>query len=859
MTKLLRQFLGRYRLSIVIVLGLLLAQALTTLYLPALNADIINNGVAKGDTGYIINVGALMLVVTAILGVCSLAAVYLSAKVAMGFGRDVRLAVFRRVGTFSQVEMNKFGTPSLITRNTNDVQQVQMIVFMGLTIILLAPIMGIGGVILALRQDVPLSGLLVVILPIMFGFIFFVTSRAVPLFRAMQTKIDRINQVMREALAGVRVIRAFVRVEHEEKRFDEASTDLFDTALRVNRLFALTFPVMMLIFNLSSVAVMWFGASRVESGDMPIGNLTAFLAYLMQILFSVLMAIFMIIFLPRAVVSASRIREVLETEPSVVDPETPVVLAAIPAADGDGHRDGNGRSPVIAARPGVHVEFKHVEFRYPGAEQPILHDISFSAEPGQTTAIIGSTGSGKSTLDQPDSALLRRDRRRGARRRRRRSRDAPRRPVEADRRHPADTPSCSAARSPATFATAMPTRQTSRSSRARYRPGERIRGASWRMESTRRSIRAARTFRVASASASRSPARWSSARRCTSSTTASARSTSAPTRGCARRYTASWRASTVIIVAQRVGTILNADQIIVMDEGRIVGVGTHRELLESSETYREIVYSQLDRSRGAGRMSGPDAAAGRSGARRPAGRPAAGGRAAWGPGGMMMGGLPPEKSKDFGRSFRRLLGRLRPERSAHRGRARPGRRQRRPSPSSGQRSWATRRTSSSQGVIGAQTARRHDPGAGRGGAARRGPEPARRHAQRHDRRPRRRHRLRRAGQHPGRADRRCTSSARSSPGARRTSWPASRSAPSTDCAHDVDQKLGRLPLKYFDDHSRGDVLSRVTNDIDNIGQTLQQSLTQLITSVLTVIGVLIMMITISWELALISVLAIPRR
>ena len=305
MIKLLRQFLGRYREEILVIMVLLLAQALTTLYLPALNADIINNGVAKGDTAYIINVGAVMLVITALLGICSVTAVYFGARVAMGFGRDVRLAVFRKVSNFSQVEMNKFGTPSLITRNTNDVQQVQLIVFMGLTVILLAPIMGIGGVILAFREDGPLSALLLVILPIMFAFIFFITSRAVPLFRAMQVKVDRINQVMREALAGVRVIRAFVRVEHEEKRFDEASTDLFETGLKVNRLFALTFPVMLLIFNLSSVAVVWFGAFRVQSGDLTIGGLTAFLAYLIQILFSVLMAIFMIIFLPRAVVSAA--------------------------------------------------------------------------------------------------------------------------------------------------------------------------------------------------------------------------------------------------------------------------------------------------------------------------------------------------------------------------------------------------------------------------------------------------------------------------------------------------------------------------------------------------------------------------
>src|SRR4051794_38794198 len=393
MTRLLRQYLGRYRGMIVVILVLLLAQALTNLYLPELNADIINNGVAKGDTNYILSVGVVMLVVTAVLGVCSVAAVYLGARVAMGFGRDVRLAVFRRVESFSQAEMNKFGIPSLITRNTNDVQQVQFVVFMGLTVILLAPIMGIGGVIMALRQDVPLSGLLLVILPIMFGFIFLITSRAIPLFRALQTKTDRINQVMREALTGVRVIRAFVRVDHEEKRFDDASMDLFNTGLRVNRLFALTFPVMMLIFNLSSVAVMWFGAMRVNSGDLPIGNLTAFLAYLMQILFSVLMAVFMIIFVPRAAVSAGRIREVLDTEPSVVDPVNPVIIPLAAATATNGHMaDGNGRNPehvVEATRPGVKVEFRNAEYRYPGAEQPILHDISFTAEPGQVTAIIG--------------------------------------------------------------------------------------------------------------------------------------------------------------------------------------------------------------------------------------------------------------------------------------------------------------------------------------------------------------------------------------------------------------------------------------------------------------------------------------
>ncbi|HEY5521196.1 MAG TPA: ABC transporter ATP-binding protein [Candidatus Limnocylindrales bacterium] len=612
MTRLMFQFLGRYRLPIIIILGLLLAQALTNLYLPELNADIINNGVAKGDTDYIVRIGALMLGVTAVLGVCSLVAVYLAAKVAMGFGRDVRLAVFRRVETFSQVEMNKFGTPSLITRNTNDVQQVQMVVFMGLTVILLAPIMGIGGVIMALRQDVPLSGLLLVILPIMFGFIFFITSRAVPLFRAMQTKVDRINQVMREALAGVRVIRAFVRVDHEEKRFDEASTDLFNTALRVNRLFAITFPVMMLIFNLSSVAVMWFGAQRIDSGAMPIGNLTAFLAYLMQILFSVLMAVFMIIFVPRAAVSAGRIRDVLETQPSITDPENPVVPGTLPlnahdaSATTNGHQtdgndyqtDGNGLQPGSAnghepaARPGVTVEFRHVEFGYPGAEQPVLHDISFSAEPGHVTAIIGSTGSGKSTLinliprfydalsggvllDGVDVRdMLREDVWRqigvvpqqaflfsGTVASNLRFGDADATDEELERALDIAQASEFVAEMPGGLEAPIDQGGTNVSGGQRQR------------------------LAIARALVKRAPLYIFD-----DSFSALDFRTDSRLRAALRRELAS---STVLIVAQRVGTILNADRIVVMDEGRVVGVGTHAELLESSETYREIVYSQL--------------------------------------------------------------------------------------------------------------------------------------------------------------------------------------------------------------------------------------------------------------------------
>jgi ATP-binding cassette, subfamily B, multidrug efflux pump len=428
-----------------------------------------------------------------------------------------------------------------------------------------------------------------VILPIMFGFIFFITSRAIPLFRAMQTKVDRINQVMREALAGVRVIRAFVRVDHEEKRFDEASTDLFQTGLRVNRLFALTFPVMMLIFNLSSVAVVWFGAFRVDSGDMPIGNLTAFLAYLMQILFSVLMAIFMIIFVPRAAVSAGRIREVLETQPSITDPDVPVLMPLVAATDGG---DGNGHGPRVITRPGVTVEFRHVEFRYPGAEQPILHDISFSAEPGQTTAIIGSTGSGKSTLinliprfydataggvliDGIDVRQMRREdlwRLIG---------------VIPQRAFLFSGTIASNVRYGDADATDEQIERALETAQASEFVAELADGLNAPIDQGGTNVSGGQRQRLAIARAlvKRAPLYIFD-----DSFSALDFKTDARLRGALKRELSQ---STVLIVAQRVGTILNADRIIVMDEGRIVGIGTHSELLESNETYQEIVYSQL--------------------------------------------------------------------------------------------------------------------------------------------------------------------------------------------------------------------------------------------------------------------------
>jgi ATP-binding cassette subfamily B multidrug efflux pump len=575
--RLLRRYLVPYRGRIVLVLALLLVQAIGNLYLPTLNGDIINEGVAKGDTDYIVRVGGLMLVVSLALGITSILGVYWGAQVAMGFGRDVRSAIFRTVQTFSQVEVNHFGPPSLITRNTNDVQQVQTVVFMALTLMISAPILIIGGIIMALRQDVPLSGLLVVVLPIMVGFIGLVMSRAIPMFQAMQVKLDRINQVMRETLAGVRVIRAFVRTRHEEERFQEASVDLFDTALRVNRLFAITIPVMTAILNLSTVAVMWFGAMRVDSGEMPIGNLTAFLQYLMQILFTVLMAVFMFVFVPRAAVSAGRIGEVLEAEPTVRDPKAP---RRLPAAGERG------------AERGGRVEFRDVEFRYPGAQEPILRDVSFVAEPGQTVAIVGSTGSGKSTLinliprfyDATEGSIL----------------------VDGIDVRELDRQDLwgrlgvvpqKAFLFTGTVASNLRFGDAAATDEALWHALDVAQGDDFVREMELgleapitqggTNVSGGQRQRLAIA---RALVKRPAILIFDDAFSALDLGTDARLRAALDREM-DW--ATRIVVAQRVGTIMKADRILVMDEGRIVGQGTHAELLESNETYREIVFSQL--------------------------------------------------------------------------------------------------------------------------------------------------------------------------------------------------------------------------------------------------------------------------
>jgi ATP-binding cassette, subfamily B, multidrug efflux pump len=578
MIGLFRTYLRPYVWPLVLVLALLLIQALGNLYLPDLNADIINNGIARGDNDYILQTGALMLGVTALLGVAAVIGVYWGARVAMGFGRDLRSAIFAKVETFSQVEVNRFGPASLITRNTNDVQQVQTVVFLGLTILVSAPILIVGGIIMALRTDVPLSGLLVIVLPLMAGVIGLVMSRALPLFRAVQEKIDRINQVMRETLSGVRVIRAFVRTQHEEARFDVASRDLFDTSLRVTRLFAVTIPTMTAIFNLSTVAVIWFGAMRVEAGALSIGNLTAFLQYLAQILFAVLTAVFMFILIPRGAVSAGRIREVLDTEPMIREPERPI-------------------GPSDPARRGE-VVFHELEFRYPGAEEPVLRDIAFRAGPGETTAIVGSTGSGKSTLINLIPRFY----------------DATTGSVEVDGVDVREmgledlwqrigiVPQkaflfagtvASNLRFGDEKATDDELWHALEIAQARDFVEEMDGGLEAAITQGGSNLSGGQRQRLAIA---RALVKKAGIYIFDDSFSALDFSTDARLRAALEKEVG-W--ATLIIVAQRVGTIMKADRIVVMDGGRIVGIGTHRELLADSETYREIVYSQMSKKEAA--------------------------------------------------------------------------------------------------------------------------------------------------------------------------------------------------------------------------------------------------------------------
>ena len=568
--RLLRTYLRPYRRQLVLVVILLTLQAVANLYLPNLNADIVNNGVVKGDVPYIINVGAVMLVVTLLLAVFAIIAVYWGARTAMAFGRDVRGAVFRTVLGFSQAETNHFGTASLITRNTNDVLQIQQVLLMGLNVMIIAPIMAIGGIIMAYREDAQLSWLLLLVIPTLGVFITIMLRRALPLFRAVQVKLDRINQVMRETLAGIRVIRAFVRTEHEEQRFDVANRDLTATSLRVTRLFALMIPTVMAIFNLTTVAIMWFGSKQVADGTLQIGNLMAFLQYVMLILFSVLMAVLMFVMVPRAAASAERVQQVLDTQVALVDPVEPVAL------------------PVARGR----VELRTVTFRYPGAEAAVLHDISLTIEPGQTTAIVGSTGSGKSTLinllprfyDASEGSVSID----GVDVRQMRQEDLWQRiGLVPQRAFLFSGTVASNLRYGAPDATDEELWAALEVAQASSFVREMPEGLDAPITQGGMNVSGGQRQRLAIA---RAVVRHPSIYIFDDSFSALDFKTDAQLRAALREET---RHASVLIVAQRVGTIMQADRIVVLDAGAVVGVGTHRELLESCQTYREIVFSQL--------------------------------------------------------------------------------------------------------------------------------------------------------------------------------------------------------------------------------------------------------------------------
>ena len=565
------KFLKPYWKQLTLTIILLSIQAISNLYLPNLNADIINNGIAKGDIKYITNTGLFMLGVTLILAVCAIASSYLSSKISMSFGKDMRRAIFYKVESFSQADLDKFGTPSLITRNTNDVHQMQMLMFIGLNLMVMAPIMCIGGIIMALRQDVVLSYSIIIIVPIMAALVGILLVKTIPIFRSIQVKIDRVNQIMREKLMGVRVIRAFVKSDYEKRRFDEANRDLTSTTLRVNRIIAFAIPSLMIVMNISIVAIIWFGGHRIDSGAMPIGNLTAFLTYIMEIMMSVMIAMAMFIMIPRVEASAERILDVLNTEPSIKDQNNPIV-------------------PIIAKGS---VEFWNVDFRYPGAEEPVLKDISFKTIPGETTAIIGSTGCGKSTLvnliprfyDVTNGCIKIDDID---------IRDIPLK----DLRDRIGLVPQKAFLFSGTIADNLRYGNENATDEELWHALEVAQAKDFVMELPDRLYAPVDQGGVNFSGGQRQ--RLAIARALVKkpeiyvfddSFSALDFKTDARLRLALKNETVN---STVIIVAQRVSTIMDADQIITLnDDGTIAGIGNHNKLMDTCDVYRDIVYSQL--------------------------------------------------------------------------------------------------------------------------------------------------------------------------------------------------------------------------------------------------------------------------
>lgn len=559
-----------YKLAVGIILFLVLLQSISDLYLPTLMSDIVDKGIVHSDTPYIWRVGGVMLLIAFGGSLCSIWASYLAATSATAFGRDLRSRVFTRVESFSLNEFDKFGVASLITRTTNDITQVQGVLFMLLRMAVSAPMMCIGGIIMAVSKDAKLSLIIVIIMPVLIGVIAITAGRGVPLFKAIQKKVDKLNLVLREGLMGIRVIRAFNRIDHEKSRFRAVNRDLTDVSIQVNRIMGAMMPAMMLIFNLTAVAIIWFGGHRIDRGEMQVGSLMAFIQYVTQIMFSLIMLSMMFIFVPRAAASAERINEVLDTFPEILDPEKP---------------------KTTTLRRG-HVEFKDVSFSYPGAEQPALCGVSFTALPGEITAIIGGTGSGKSTLvglvarfyDIGSGSILVD----GLDIREMTQRDLRSRlgfvPQQAvlfsgsvayNIGYGKDGATLDEMQGAATTAQATEfiEEMTGGYEATIAQGGTNVSGGQkQRLSIARALIRRPEVYIFDdsfSALDFRTDARLRTALR------------------------AQLSDSTVLVVAQRVSTVMDADQVIVLDEGSVVGVGTHRNLLKSCEVYREIVASQL--------------------------------------------------------------------------------------------------------------------------------------------------------------------------------------------------------------------------------------------------------------------------
>ena len=577
---LIRRHLRPYLPHVAAVAVLQLATVLATLYLPSLNADIIDNGVATGDTDYIWRVGGLMLIVAMVQVITAIASVWFGARAAMGLGRDIRRSVYTRVDRFSTEEMGRYGAPTLITRATNDVQQVQMLVLMTLNFMVMVPIMSIGGIVMAIQEDPGLSWLVWVSVPVLMVIVGLLVTRLMPLFQRMQDNIDSINGVMREQIMGIRVVRAFVREEHETGRFRDANATLTDTSVRIGRLFVIMGPAITIVLHLATAAVLWFGGHRVDAGLVEVGALTAFMQYLLQILMAVMMGTFMFMMFPRAIISARRIGEVLETAPTLHEPASP--------------------TPLPAAGGGASVEFRDVTFAYPGAESPVLDGVSFTAEAGRTTAIIGSTGSGKTTLVSLIPRLH----------------DATGGQVLLDGVPVTDLARADISRTvglvpqkpylfSGTIAHNLRFGDPAADDAALWEALEVAQGDGFvRERSTGEGEDVATGLDSTVSQGGTNVSGGQRQRLCIARTLVAAPrvfvfddsfsaldvTTDAKVReGLASRT----RGATTIIVAQRISTITSADQILVLEEGRIVGRGTHEELLESSETYREIVDSQI--------------------------------------------------------------------------------------------------------------------------------------------------------------------------------------------------------------------------------------------------------------------------